>query len=384
MKLIIISDKLYPDEVGGSCTYAYETIKELQQYNDVDIFTCYPQNYENNFLFNGKVYRKFSKKNPIKTSYELLNIINENEYDLIVFHSIYSWFVFYISKVFIKKSLKKSLKQLAIFHGPWSKEAKSKYNSKNQLLKAKTIPNIMNLIEKLYVHDNKNYIFLSNYMREQLNLIKRLDNKNTHIIPGGVRLENYKRSYNKSEAKVKLGIDSNCFVIFIMRRLEQRMGIDNAIEAIDKLPQEVRENVMLIIGGKGGYEKKLKEKAEKSNINYKFLGFIPDSEVNLTFCAADLFLVPSIDLEGFGLVNLESLAIGVPVLATPQGGMKELNEMFDNFYLSDEIGVDSLSHKIREIYLNTTSENIIEKNINKFTWNKISQRIHKVMKEIVE
>lgn len=380
MNLIIVSDKLYPDEIGGSCTYAYETILELQKHNNVDIFTCYPQNYENDVIFNGQVYRKFSKKNPFKSAYELMKVINNNEYDLIVFHSIYSWLIFIISKVFIKKSLK----QLAIFHGPWSKEAKSKYDSKNETLKAVVIPKIMNLIEKLYVYDNENYIFLSNYMKEQLNLIKSLDNKNTYIIPGGVRLENYKRNYMKNDAKEKLGINVGSFVIFIMRRLEQRMGIDNAIEAIDKLPNEVKKNITLIIGGKGEYESVLKEKAQKSNINYKFLGFIPDEDVNLTFCASDLFLVPSIDLEGFGLVNLESLAIGVPVLATPQGGMKELNEMFDNFYLADNMEIGSLSKKIEEIYNNSTGNSIIEENIKHYSWSKISQRIYQAMKEIIE
>jgi glycosyltransferase involved in cell wall biosynthesis len=56
----------------------------------------------------------------------------------------------------------------------------------------------------------------------------------------------------------------------------------------------------------------------------KLAGFVPDANLPLAYRAADLSVVPSVALEGFGLVVLESLASGTPVLVTPVGGLPEV------------------------------------------------------------
>jgi glycogen synthase len=53
-------------------------------------------------------------------------------------------------------------------------------------------------------------------------------------------------------------------------------------------------------------------------------GFVPDADLPLAYRAADLSVVPSIALEGFGLIVLESLAAGTPVIVTPVGGLPEV------------------------------------------------------------
>jgi glycosyltransferase involved in cell wall biosynthesis len=52
-------------------------------------------------------------------------------------------------------------------------------------------------------------------------------------------------------------------------------------------------------------------------------GFVPDETVPLWYRAADLSVVPTVSLEGFGLTTIESLAAGTPVLVTPVGGLPE-------------------------------------------------------------
>ena len=58
----------------------------------------------------------------------------------------------------------------------------------------------------------------------------------------------------------------------------------------------------------------------------RFLGLIPEEELRLAYRAADLTVVPTIALEGFGLIVPESLAAGTPVLVTPVGGLPETVE----------------------------------------------------------
>ena len=85
--------------------------------------------------------------------------------------------------------------------------------------------------------------------------------------------------------------------------------------------------------------------------------------------------MPSIELEGFGLVNLESLAMGVPVLATPQGGMKDLKSMFENFYLCDDLNDKSITKAIDEIYDKVKGIVIYEEKIQDYSWENISNKI---------
>jgi glycogen(starch) synthase len=55
-----------------------------------------------------------------------------------------------------------------------------------------------------------------------------------------------------------------------------------------------------------------------------FLGRVPDEDLPWLYAAADLSIVPTRDLEGFGYVALESLAAGTPVIATSNGGLVDL------------------------------------------------------------
>lgn len=373
MNILIMTDKLYPDETGGSCTYAFETSCNMYKLgNNVDIFTSYPEKINNDKYFpNIKLYRYLYKRSPVKSSKILLDIINKNKYDFIIFHSALSWFVYSL----IKNKINYSIKKVGIFHGPWNKEAKLKYLYKKSYIKLLLVP-AMRKIEYLYASDMDKFIFLSNYMRNELIRINPIvKNKDYNIISGGVNISNYKRLYSKKEAREKLGIDQNNFVIFSLRRLEYRMGIHNAIDAINKLELGNDKKVLYLIGGKGPYEKILKEKSKSHIDKFKFLGYIPDNKLNLYYCASDLFLVPSIDLEGFGLVILESLSMSLPVLVTPQGGMNEINGKFKYLYVTKGFEPKNIENSLKYIYNHVDLECCIEPNIKEYDWSKITKNI---------
>lgn len=369
MNILVISDKLYPDEYGGSCTVTYKLIEQWQKNNRVDIFTCKKTKTSNDDLFNNNIYRNFIKSNPFYSAKSLRNVLKKNNYDVIVTHSVFSWFIYYLATLFNNNN-----NIYNVFHGPWHKEAILKYSGNNSDIKRFFIPKIMYMMEKLYCKKNNNFIFLSKYMQNELALIdNKIKGKNCYFIAGGVDLQNYNRRYTKDKAKSLLGIEKNKCVLFTLRRLDKRMGIDNLIEALCLMNKEERKKFVLIIGGKGGYREVLEEKAKSIKDNVIFAGFIPDDEINKYFCAADLFIVPTLDLEGFGLVNLESLAMGVPVIATPQGGMIELAKCFENFKLADENSVEGLKRAILN-YSKFYKNSIIKENLLKYDWNFIAKK----------
>jgi glycosyltransferase involved in cell wall biosynthesis len=87
---------------------------------------------------------------------------------------------------------------------------------------------------------------------------------------------------------------------------------------------------LVMIGGKGPMLEELRARVERQGLenHVRLLGFIPDAELAIAYRAADFTLVPSVALEGFGLVILESWAAGTPVLVTPVGGMPEVVRPF--------------------------------------------------------
>jgi len=83
--------------------------------------------------------------------------------------------------------------------------------------------------------------------------------------------------------------------------------------------------VLLLIAGRGPLADALQAQIDALGLaqHVRLLGFVPDEQLPLAYRAADLTIVPTVALEGFGLITLESLAAGTPVLVTPIGGLPE-------------------------------------------------------------
>jgi glycosyltransferase involved in cell wall biosynthesis len=94
-------------------------------------------------------------------------------------------------------------------------------------------------------------------------------------------------------------------------------------------------NVHLTIGGEGPQRKSLETKIERLGLEswVRLVGYIPADQLPDFYGAADFFILPTRELEGFGLVTVESLACGTPVLGTPIGGTPEILHPFDPSFL---------------------------------------------------
>jgi glycosyltransferase involved in cell wall biosynthesis len=84
-------------------------------------------------------------------------------------------------------------------------------------------------------------------------------------------------------------------------------------------------DVLLLIAGKGRLQEELQTRISEAGLddNVKLLGFVPDQHLAALYRAATISVVPTVALEGFGLITVESLASGTPVLVTPVGGLPE-------------------------------------------------------------
>ena len=113
--------------------------------------------------------------------------------------------------------------------------------------------------------------------------------------------------------------------LLTVRRLVKRQGLENLLTAVAELRSR-HPDMLLFIGGTGPLSGALAAQIETLGLSehVKLLGFIPDDKLALTYAAADVSVVPTVAHEGFGLITVESLAAGTPVLVTPVGGLPEV------------------------------------------------------------
>ncbi|MEK7305160.1 MAG: glycosyltransferase family 4 protein, partial [Nitrospirota bacterium] len=129
---------------------------------------------------------------------------------------------------------------------------------------------------------------------------------------------------------------------FTVRNLVPRMGLETLLDALSAMGQ-VGERCLLVIGGEGPLRTRLEAGISQRQLEQvvRLVGFIPEEQLVAYYQAADLVLMPTAQLEGFGLVTVEALACGTPVVGTPVGAIPEVLGQIDPILISS--GTDSRS-----------------------------------------
>lgn len=158
----------------------------------------------------------------------------------------------------------------------------------------------------------------------------RIPADRTVRIPGGVDVERFHPAADRRQVRAGLGLPLDGPLLLTVRNLEARMGLDTLLHGMVGLARHAPE-VRLLIGGAGSHRAALERQVGELGLDkhVTFLGFVPDADLPRYYQAADVFVLPTRELEGFGLVTAEALACGTPVLGTPVGATPELLEPLD-------------------------------------------------------
>ncbi|ACK80565.1 glycosyltransferase family 4 protein [Acidithiobacillus ferrooxidans] len=152
-----------------------------------------------------------------------------------------------------------------------------------------------------------------------------VDPARVRIVPGGVDAGRFEGVPDPAVARERLGWPQDRPIVFAVRRLVRRMGLEDLIEAMVEVRRRVPD-VLLLIGGRGPLQGELTARIEHLGLtdHVRLLGYLSDEALLLAYRAADITVVPTVALEGFGLIAAESLAAGTPTLVTPVGGLPEV------------------------------------------------------------
>ncbi|MBN2100727.1 glycosyltransferase [Candidatus Dojkabacteria bacterium] len=153
-------------------------------------------------------------------------------------------------------------------------------------------------------------------------------------------------------------------------RLEEYKRVDMAIKACSKAGKKLK------IIGDGSYRKYLEKVADESGIssNIEFLGRVSDNERNKVVAAARAFIFPCPD-EDFGIVPIESMALGTPVIAFNSGGVTESVVNNETGILIDEFSVDALSEVLKSFDLEKFDLEKVRERATNFSRDRFVKRI---------
>jgi glycosyltransferase involved in cell wall biosynthesis len=236
------------------------------------------------------------------------------------------------------------------FYGPWDTEgyvedtarvnaAKSPVTKAKALLQREVKRRMRHSIEANSLNRSRAVIVLSEQSRGEVHEFNYPDNQ-MHLIAGGVDVDRFTpAAEGKAAVRQRLGLPTGRPILFSVRRLAPRMGLDNLIRAMKSIVAGQPE-ALLLIGGKGPERERLEALVNELGLgtNVRFLGFIPDEQLADYYRAADLFVLPTTALEGFGLVTVEALSSGTPAVGTPIGATPEILGALDRRLLAASSG----------------------------------------------
>lgn len=265
------------------------------------------------------------------------------------------------------------------FHGPWSSESQEEVNKRtfSTLIKRR-------LIEQSTYNRCDRFIVLSKSFGNILHQKYQIPWDKIHIIPGGVDINQFQPNLSPQAARIKLDWPENRPILFTSRRLVHRVGIDKLLQAIAIIKPRIPD-VWLAIAGRGHIQATLQQQVRELGLenNVKFLGFLPDAHLPLAYQAANLTIMPSQSFEGFGLVIVESLACGTPVLCTPVGGMPEILAPFSPDLITTSAEAAAIAEKLEQVLLQKIAipsrDDCRQYAVTNFDWNKIAQRVRNVL-----
>lgn len=223
------------------------------------------------------------------------------------------------------------------FHGPWYAEGRVQGNS---WLRSRA----KYALESLQYQRFNRFVTASAAFRALLVEDFRIPEEQIGVIYPGVDTSRFTPG-SKEAAREILGLPHDGVIAVCVRRLEPRMGLRHAIEAIART-----EGVFLAIAGKGSLRKELERYCADLGVSFrvKFLERVSDELLPMVYRAGDVSLVPTIAFEGFGLIVRESIACGTPVIASNLGGLPEAMGPFSD-WLVPPGDVGALTSKIHEI-----------------------------------
>ncbi len=241
-------------------------------------------------------------------------------------------------------------------HAPWGEEWLDAYEHQRagragplRRAAARAFAWYLERLERATVRRAERVLTLSEFIKNKVVETHQYPPERVRVVGGGVDLDRFRPEGDRDALKRRLGAAPGQWLVLTVRRLAPRMGVDALVEAA-RLLRRRRGDFLLLIVGDGVMRSAIERQIETLGCGeyVRLAGRVPDEELPDYYRAADLFVLPTRFMEGFGMITPEALACGTPVLGTPVGGTEELLRRFDDAFLFADASPAAMAAKMDE------------------------------------
>ena len=323
------AEQVFIDYIGILKNIGHENFAIIK--NDAPYFS----KLENLKIKTQKIVNKFGYYDFL-ASKKIKDFIEENKIDIVIAHAGKSMV---LARKALKKITNKKVILVAVNHS---------YNIKRSLC------------ADIIFSVNKEIFF------------KTIDKKrtpgNSFIINNAIDLEGFEPNFPENNF-----VEKSPIILGVIGRLHKAKGFDSAIEALKILQKNSSQKIILKIAGTGEELANLQKKVKDLNLenNVEFLGWIADSKD--FFSQIDIFILPS-KIETFGLVILEAMKYGKPIIATNCDGPKEILRHEIDGLLIDLKSSETVPSQIAKAVEKLISDEKLTNNLVKNSYQRLKNR----------
>lgn len=203
------------------------------------------------------------------------------------------------------------------------------------------------------------------------------------IVPNGVDTSRFTPKGEKHPEITKLGGKK----ILFLGRLDKRKGLGQLLPAFRLLRDEI--DAHLIVAGTGPERTKYENFVRGNNLKdyVHFLGFIPNKELPSVYRSCDVYCSPALGGETFGIVLIEAMASGIPVVASNIDGYRQVIKDGENGSFFDPYSPEDIKEKILSVLSNEKVKQKLVKQglkiVKQYDWRNITDRILEIYHNVL-
>ena len=348
-------------------TYKEGNVEDFEDDNGVKVYRV------NNYMINPNNFIDWIMQlnfNLISKATELIS--KEGPFDVIHAHD---WLVAYAAKT-LKDSFKIPI--IATIHATESGRNSGIHDE---------VQRYINDTEWMLTYEATEVIVNSNYMKNELQRLFGLPYEKINVVPNGVNLNLYNGVERDYDFRRQYAADNEKIILYVGRLVYEK-GIQNLIAAMPKVLNGYHDS-KLIIAGKGGMIDELRDEVRRLGIENKvyFTGYLKLNQVTKMYKCADVAVFPS-TYEPFGVVALEGMLSGTPVVVSDVGGLNEIVQHRENGMKSYAGNPNSIADSILELLYNPglcaeVSRAAKAKVKAQYNWTKIAQDTHFIYQKAI-
>ncbi len=369
MHIVMVHRGMPPERIGGTYSYVYELGRGLAarghrvdviastKASDVDTVTELEGMTVHSYVFR-RLNPVYSTLQHLANTHRIFRGIHESDpVDVLSIHESQ------LGYKLARSPLGRSVCQVCTFHAPVFLEFRLNTDWRIKAEPSAIRRFVMRATESPLEYWQRRFengvldaadsiVVLSKYSRGHIeNNFLSVDLGKVAIVPSGVDVARFRPADDRRAVREELGLDPDALHLITVRNLSPRMGLENllrAMPAIHGSGAALGTKIVLSLVGGGALRETLERLAAELGVadSVRFAGRVSDEDLTRYYQAADLFVLPTEAMEGFGISTVEALSTNVPVVGTPAGATPEILSKIDERLLTRDTSPAAIADSV--------------------------------------